>query len=70
MPTINPTDDKWILLLGSLDSSVTWAAVCSASDSGARGPEFDICSGYILWFLLLPIEDGQLLAKVSARSTG
>ena len=35
-------------------------AVVSASDSRARGPEFDIQSGLIISILLLLIQEGQL----------
>ena len=36
------------------------SAVGSASDSRARGPGFDARPGYILSFLLLLIQEGQL----------
>ena len=36
------------------------SAVGSASDSRARGPEFDTRSGHIILFLLPLIKEGQL----------
>ena len=48
------------------------SAVCSASNSGARGPGFDTWSGHILSFILPLIQEGQLsvTGESIAQSTG
>ena len=44
-------------------------AVGSASDSRARGPEFDTWSGRILSFVLLLIQEGQLSVTCESMFT-